>query len=956
MARVPLATYRLQFNRDFGFRAARALVPYLESLGISDLYSSPLVQARRGSRHGYDVTDPSRLNAELGSEAEFNALAGVLKRRGMGLLLDIVPNHMAASSENPWWRDVLENGSASPYADYFDIDWLPEDEPALTNKIVLPLLGAPYEEVRRRGELSLALDESGLAVRYYGHTFPLALRSYPHILGYRLDAMRNQLGVRHPALRALEQWMKAVERLPQRPGAKRARQRRHTRQEGLKARLRRLCRQYPPLRKHIEENLQLFNRPSVNPRADSLSALLEGQHYRLVYWKTREAQINYRRFFDVSALVSLRIDDATVFAARHELLFRLVRQGKVTGARIDHIDGLYDPTRYLEQLQVALGGRRKESRRRFYVVVEKILAEQEELPDNWLVSGTTGYDFLNTLNGIFVDGRGRPALTRSYMHFTGSPADFGDVVYSKKKLVMEMLFPGEMRTLLAQLARLAAASPQANGLRRDDLEKALMEVTACLPVYRTYTTGVTVSRQDRRSILVALREAARRNDNRSRRAFTFLRRILLLEKLQPVSPALRRARLAFVRRWQQFSGPIMAKGFEDTALYNYNRLVSLNEVGGSPGRMGLPPEELHRRMRARQRQWPGTLNATATHDTKRGEDVRARINVLSELAGEWSKHVRQWSRWNKAKKQIVEGQPVPDGNEEWLLYQTLVGTWPLERRELSPLPGRLQEYIVKAAREAKVHTRWREVNEEYEKALRAFVEALLAESSDNRFFADFHRLQQKVAFHGALNGLAQVTLKIAAPGVPDFYQGAELWDLRLVDPDNRQPVDFERRRRLLDELMEREACSGAELLSDLIAQWPDGRIKLFITWKGLTFRRAHPALFLEGDYIPLHPWGPMKEHVCAFARRWKNQWAVVAAPRLTTRLVQPGEFPLGKKTWGSTALALPRNAPRCWRNVFTGEAVEAERVKGRRVVSLARVFRRLPVALLAALASDPSPE
>lgn len=928
--RLPVSTYRLQFNRGFRFRDARALVAYLDALGITELYSSPLVQSRRGSTHGYDITDPSQLDPELGAESDFNKLAASLRRRGMGLLLDIVPNHMAASSENPWWRDVLENGPASIYADYFDIDWQRSDDPAAENKVVLPVLGAPLAEVLGRGELVVALDEGGLVIRYHARVFPLSFSSYPRLLGQRLERLREKLGARHPAVRALSGLIRDCERLPESLSAASRRASRHRRKEAIRRRLQQLCHRFSAARRFLKQNAAFF---SAHP--ERLERLLEQQHYRLEYWKTGEAEINYRRFFDISELVSLRIEHPRVFAARHELLFRLVRHRRVTGVRVDHVDGLNDPQGYLTALQQRLGSRRK-----FYVVAEKILAEDEALPDHWPVYGTTGYDFLNTLNSLFVDARGVARLARAYRGFTGRREGFADVVYEKKKLVLETLFPGEVRSLVGQLHQLAGADRRGASLSIDDLERALVEVTACIPVYRTYIRRARVPPGDRLVIARALNAARRRDPRLSRHALSFLRRVLLLENAQVLPAKQRAARLAFVQRWQQLSGPAMAKGFEDTALYNYNLLLSLNEVGGNPAEPAIPANEFHRRLAARRRDWPSTLNASATHDTKRGEDVRARISVLSEFSEEWAKKVEKWRGWNAKKKRVVEGRPIPEANEEWFLYQTLAGAWPLEKKDFSGLQARLQEYMIKAAREAKVHTSWREVNADYEDALRAFVAALLADSRSNRFLRDFRRFQETVAFHGMLNSVAQLVLKMAAPGVPDFFQGCELWDLRLVDPDNRRPVDFRRRRRILHE-MQRQGARPEELLQ----RWQDGRIKLYLTWKGLRCRRAHSQLFLEGDYIPLAVTGAGQRNVCAFARRRGSEWLIAAVPWLTTNLVAAGKFPLDESVWGNTGLQLPRSAPRQWRNVFTGETLGTR--SGREAsLSLAEVFRELPVTLL----------
>ncbi|MDI6710280.1 MAG: malto-oligosyltrehalose synthase [Bacillota bacterium] len=918
-ARIPAATYRLQFNEGFRFRDAAALVPYLAALGITDLYASPLLQARRGSPHGYDVTDPTRVNEALGGGEGFALLADELQRHRMGLLLDIVPNHMAASGENPWWRDVLRNGPDSSYADFFDIDWRPL-RPGLHGKVLLPVLGAPYGRVLESGEVKLVLAEDGLWAAYREHRMPLSPASFRRLAAGWAAGLRDALGPGHTAGAAM---MEIVNR-PCGDAAKS---------------LWRLYATSPEIKAFLDENLRL--------PADDLDRLLAEQSYRLAYWRAGSEELNYRRFFDVTDLAGVRMDDEKVFEATHALVFELVRRGTVTGLRIDHIDGLSDPRAYLRALQGRLA--RPDGDHSFYIVVEKILGQGEELPGDWPVHGTTGYDFLNLVNAIFVDGDGAAELDALYARFAGVRTGFDRLVYEQKKRVMDLLFPGEVRALAWRLGLPAEGDRHGRDLTLWELERALVEVTACLPVYRTYIDGFTVAEHDRDYIEHAVEEAVRRNPAVTRAA-GFLRRVLLLRFPPGLTAEQRRLWLDFVMRWQQFTGPAMAKGFEDTALYIYNRLVSLNEVGGEPASRGIPVREFHRRNAARGRRWPHALNATSTHDTKRSEDVRARINVLSEIAGNWAARVERWSRWNSARKPVVDGAPVPDGNMELLVYQTLIGAWPLREGEVPAVKERFLNYLVKAAREAKVHTGWLDPDDGYEKALQAFASSILEPDSGNRFLDDFREFQRVTAFYGALNSLAQVLLKAASPGVPDFYQGTELWNLSLVDPDNRRPVDFGLRARLLASLMEEEALGRRALVEKLLSGWDDGRVKLYVTYKALAFRRAHAALFAEGEYIPLDAAGPAGEHVCAFARRHGDGWALVAVPRLAARLRLRGvpgsgglpetAFPLGEAAWGDTALLLPEGAPGRWHNIFTGEKVAGECLR------VADLLRHFPVALL----------
>jgi len=703
----------------------------------------------------------------------------------------------------------------------------------------------------------------------------------------------------------------------------------------------------------VEENVRLFNGRKNEPESFSLlDRLLAEQAYWLSYWRLANEEINYRRFFAISDLVSLRVEDPRVFDAAHALVLRLAREGKVTGFRVDHIDGLYDPQGYLQQLMDRLDGDGAADGKPagFYVVVEKILAEDETLPADWPVSGTTGYDFLNLVNRVFVSAAGARTLDAVYARFLGRKLDFEDVAYEKKKLIMDSLFAGEMHALGQHLGALAEHDRYARDLPHKELRQAIVEVTACFPVYRTYIRTAEISARDRLYLGRALKEARRRAPELSAAVFDFLRRVLMLENPRDPEGGQVEEWLGFLRRWQQFTSPIMAKGHEDTALYVYNRLVSLNDVGANPLATSVAPKAFHQRMQAALR-WPHGMNATATHDTKRSEDVRSWINVLSELPEEWERHLLLWRRLNEKKKRTVQGNPAPDPNEEILLYQTLIGAWPLDPLELPGFVQRIKDYMVKALREAKVHTRRIRPKPEYERAVMDFVDVLLASGEGNQFLRDFVDFQKKISHFGVINSLAQVLLKITAPGVPDFYQGTELWNFRLVDPDNRFPVDFSAAAGLLAGLEEGERQGAIPLLTELLAHAEDGRIKLYVTWKGLRFRRKHAELFRAGDYQPLTVSGEKKEHVLAFARRHADRAAIVAVPRLATRLVAPGEFPLGAKTWGNRAgITLPKEFPDRWRNVFTGEVLECREERKSRSLPLGSVFRHFPLALLEALA------
>jgi (1->4)-alpha-D-glucan 1-alpha-D-glucosylmutase len=968
--RIPVATYRIQFHRDFRFTDARDLVPYLHELGITDLYASPRFAARKGSSHGYDVADPQRINSELGSEHEFEEMVSKLRHYGMGLLLDIVPNHMAASWENRWWRDVLENGPSSEYAQFFDIDWHPATTKAAflqENKVLLPVLGDLYGNVLENQELVLRLDEAGFFIRYFDHKFPIDPRSYELILeqclllGAKHDSGTNpEASAEAGVFLALQSLLEEVRRLPAHTTVNPdEQQRRRHEAQAIKQQIWALYHSNSDGRTLLDECMRLINGRREEPASfDLLDRLLAAQPYRLAHWKIGMEEINYRRFFDVNDLVGLRVNDPRVFAERHEQILELVREGKVTGLRIDHIDGLYDPLGYLSMLQDAAARASSNNNGRLFILVEKILGASESLPEDWPVDGTTGYDFLNAVNALLIHPAGWTSIEEAYARFTGSQLPFAEICYAGNKKVMDTLFAGEVQALTHLLARLAAQNRRARDLPLYELVQLLIEVTACLPVYRTYLRDFQISASDR-SIIERTLALARRRTSRSWAAagelkqlisddaLAYLRRVLLLDP-PFYAPEQKSGFLEFVLRWQQFTGPVMAKGLEDTASYVHGSLVSLSEVGGDPLREDLPlhVQAFHLFNQARQESWPATMNATSTHDTKRSEDVRARINVLSEMPDEWEACLIRWSRWNQAHRQTVDGHTVPSPAEESLLYQTLLGAWPLDSMELPTFPERVRAYVWKAAREAKVHTSWIHPNEAHENALSQFVLTILGKAKGDRFVTDFRRFQKKVAYYGAWNALSQTLLKIASPGFPDFYQGTELWNFSLVDPDNRRPVDFALRARMLEELQSREARDRGSLIEQIVHQWQDGRIKLFMTWKALTFRRAHAELFQNGEYLPLHASGEFRESVCAFARRTGNETALVAVPRLLTRVADVGHPPLGRDVWGRGALSLPRGFPHRWENIFTADTARTTASVGGRALRLADVFQYFPVAML----------
>lgn len=943
---LPTATYRLQLNRDFGFAEARALVPYLDRLGISHVYVSPIFAARSGSAHGYDMVDPRRLNHELGTDADFAAFVDELHAHGMGLILDIVPNHMAASTENPWWTDVLTWGPASPYAGFFAIDWRgPDPSSGAPQKILVPVLGEPYGQALESGALQLKLDADGLFIDYHGLRFPLNPGTYHLVLD--LDgpaAISDEARERIRAIAAASHAL-TTGKLGDDDHLRRTREGR-TIIESLWS----LYTSGGTGRAAVEDCLAAAQGTPGDPASfDRLHNLLEAQPYRLAFWKVAAERATYRRFFDISDLVAVRAEDPAVVEATHALIFRFIEEGKAQGLRIDHVDGLRDPAGYLRYLRRRLD---RADTPPPYIVVEKILAPGEDLPPDWPVAGTTGYDFLNVLTAVFVDPDGLAELGNSYGRFTGAYDSFDEGARREKRRVIHELFAGETQSLVRRLGAIAAHDRHARDLSPEELRAALVAVTACLPVYRTYAAGDRPAPQDSHYVDAAIAAAEQDEPTVPAVVFSFLRRVLSLAFPPTLSEEQRRAWREFVSQWQQLTGPVTAKGVEDTAFYVYNRLLALNEVGGDPDINGEPVANFHAFNAHRRSAWPHSLNTTSTHDTKRGADVRARLVALSEVPGEWERAVRRWSRWNQPWKTIVEGRPVPDANEEWFLYQTLVGAWPLADADLTDFRERLGTYLRKAMREAKAATSWLRPNVEHEEAVLGFVEAILTPGEENRFLPDFVRFTRRIAAYGAITGLAQVVLHATAPGIPDIYRGTEVWDLTLADPDNRRPIDYELLRQMLQEVGDEGGSALDRRSAHLLAHWSDGRIKLEVLTRALATRRAEPDLFAGGDYLPLEPRGERATHLVAFARRQDDRWAVTIAPRLIATLRPRAAPPVGRRTWGDTCILLPPGAPVVWRDALTGQRLRARQGSAGWTIPIHHALRTLPVSLLVGRASS----
>ncbi|MGA8659269.1 MAG: malto-oligosyltrehalose synthase [Chthoniobacterales bacterium] len=888
LARIPTGTYRLQFGRQFTFKSALETIPYLEELGISDIYSSPFFRSRLGSDHGYDVTNHNELNPEIGSRADFDAMVAALKERNMGQIVDFVPNHMGITDpNNNWWMDVLENGPSSTFAPFFDIDWDPLKE-QLQNKVLLPVLGDQYGQVLERGEFHIEFKEGAFFVTYYDWVFPLNPRTYHFILRVAVEKLGRYND--EDMYLDLESILTALEYLPQRTDTGEDKVRERAREkEAVKRRISRLCTECPQVRDAIEAAINQLEGKVGNAHSfDRLDELLSAQAYRLSYWRVAAEEINYRRFFDVNELACIRVENPIVFETIHQLLLQLLHSGSVTGVRIDHVDGLQNPKQYLQALQQSYSGPAGtvgepdslDSTEGLYLIVEKILAEDEKFRTDWPAQGTTGYDFASDVTQMLVDAANGDSFSRIYRNFIDRYVHFDSLVYEKKKLVMDVALASDIETLGHMLSELAERDRLHRDFTLDSLSTVVRELIACFPVYRTYITEETgVSESDRQVILRANRAAKRRNLAIDPSTFDFLRDILLLEKFENFDEATRQKQIQFVLKFQQCTGPIMAKGFEDTAFYIFNRLAGLNEVGGNPKQFGITVQRFHERNRARLAETPDTLLTTTTHDTKRSEDVRARIAVLSEIPDEWETSLLSWRKVNAKLKTEIEGEPAPSANEEYLLYQTLLGTWPLSEEEANDIyVGRIRQYMLKAIKEAKVNSSWIQPNEDWEKAVNEFISHILA--PEHAFRTVFVETARKVAWHGMLNSLSQTILKLTCPGVPDFYQGTELWDFSLVDPDNRRPVDFQRRQQALEQVQKAS-------VDELFQHWPDGLIKLFVTTRLLRLRRREPVLFQKGSYASVYANGLASNSCVSFLRRHEEKRILVVVPRLTTRLGEP---------------------------------------------------------------------
>jgi (1->4)-alpha-D-glucan 1-alpha-D-glucosylmutase len=856
---VPIASYRVQLNKGFDFQDLKHILPYLNELGVSHVYASPISQAKKGSTHGYDVVNHNKISEELGGEQAFRTLIGEMKALGLSWLQDIVPNHASYSLENLAVKDLWEKGCWSRYSSYYDVDWSHPHQ-KLSGKILLPVLKQPYLKCLREGQISLVYN-NGFNIKYDNIELPIN------------EEMQRELS-----------------------GSG--------------------C---------LEEVLVKINHDSQR-----LNRLLSRQYYILSYWKTALKHINYRRFFDIIDLIGLKIERMETFEYTHRLILELVKEGCFSGIRIDHIDGLYQPDEYLNKLRQELP--------EAYLIVEKILTNTEQIPKIWPVQGSTGYDFLNYTNKLFIQKRNESIVDAFYKKFTGNMHPFSDLLYDAKRHVAETYFRGDIENL----AYLFKCTLQAIGYSEQfdyaKLSIAIEGLFACFPVYRSYIGNLQNTKEPSQA---AINYAIKKNPtlNRELSAITYL-----FEHSQTQVEALHA-----LMRMQQFSGSIMAKGFEDTALYRYVRLISLNDVGSNPSQFGISVEQFHKFNLPRQQYWPLTLNTLSTHDTKRGEDIRARLNVLSEVPSEFQANVGEWGKNNCFKKLQIDGLLAPDPNEEYYIYQTFLGAYPSTTEEVEEFRERIKLHITKALREAKIHSNWLSPNLSYETAVISFALNLL---EDNKFMDSFLPFQRKISLFGLFNTLSQTLLKITCPGIPDFYQGSELFDLSMVDPDNRRPVDFQKRKKLLAEIKDVNPIRATELLSAYI----DAKAKLYVIHKALMLRRTFRQLFEEGKYVPLAVEGEYEEHILAFAREKGKKYVVTIVPRLLASLLHSinnesgtdlddkilGLFDESAEVWAGTYVTLPGDTPKKWVDVFTNKTIISS--SGRLFVR--DVLGNFPVALL----------
>lgn len=901
----PVATYRIQFHSAFTFTDFEQVISYLQKLGVSTIYASPVFEATPGSTHGYDGVNPHRINPEIGSDKQLKAISQKLKAQNIGWLQDIVPNHMGFHQNNPWLMDVLEKGKNSLYAKFFDGVWaspLFNDEP-----LMVPFLGNALDEVISNRELALQYQPNqGLVLQYFDNYYPLSPSSYPLVLQQIIKDDINPF----------QSIVKSINALPATEAGSYA-----IKWQGIKQKINKALAD-DNLKQKLDEVIS-----AINSDTERLSQLAGQQAYRLCSWQETDQNINYRRFFTVNSLICLNIQDKDVFDHFHKYIKQLVDDGIFQGLRIDHIDGLYNPTSYLEQLRELSG-------EQTYIVAEKILAQNEELPADWPIQGTSGYDFLAQVNNLFTNENAQKRLTAFYNDLVGSEEPVPNQIKQKKTAILFEHMGGELENLYQFFKQLKLTDKKIlMGLKPDMLKKAIGQLLILCPVYRYYGNQFPLVNAEYDAVKALFKQAKKGQPDL--KAALNLLEIVMLEKPKLGNADYNQRALQFYQRLMQFSGPLMAKGVEDTLMYTYNRFIGHNEVGDAPEAFGSGVKQFHKLMKLRQKNWPLAINGTSTHDTKRGEDVRARLNVLTDLSKTWLKTVKQWQELNVHLKQ----NQAPDSNDEYFIYQTLVGAYPMPGQPNDDFDNRLQEYLTKALREAKTNSNWAQPNEEYEQATLQFAQALL--NPDTEFWNSFQALLQKIADHGIINSLTQVLLKFTCPGVPDVYQGTELWDFSLVDPDNRRPVDYDLRSSMLNDLSERHD-TAEEIIDKLWTNRYAGQIKQWLTSKLFKERVEWAVGFAQANYIPLRVKGAYNYYIMAYARQYKQQWYITIAPLHLAELCLEQGRDIANLKWKNTRIILPAEAPANWEDTLmgtTGKVFENS-------IKIKDVFTHLPLALL----------
>lgn len=897
--KAPIATYRLQINSKFRLQDVKRLIPYLDQLGISTIYAAPIFTACPGSTHGYDGVNVEHINPEIGTLEELKEIAALLKERNMNWMQDIVPNHMGYHASNQWLMDVFEKGADSEFATFFDIDWQ-HAAPELRGKLLAPLLGEELTSMIQKEEVKMGYDLLGFHLLLYNQRFPLSLSTYYDILVSSNGSL--EVDKQSPVHIGFQQMLQEFKAIQEKFSAHTARRAQETLAELYKSNA--MVRRYVETRIHqINKNQELFN------------ALLQQQHFHLTHGTTTNTQINYRRFFTVNELICLRMEEEKVFDKYHAFTKTLLSNGCFQFLRIDHIDGLYNPLQYLQRIRALAGAAT-------YIVAEKILESEESMPTEWPIEGTSGYDFLAIANRLFTNPKAEATLENIYQRFTGIAFDYEHLVEEKKAYMLGKKMGGEVDNLVKLLEVLKLNDPT---LPVEEVREALFQWMLSFPIYRTYVAKPLLSDEERSLLSESLAKAQARFP-KGARAFTFFRSLVLSENSLP-------AQLHFLMRLQQFTGPLAAKGVEDTVFYVYNRLISHNEVGDSPRTIGLSTEQFHQKMQQRQRVLPLSINTTSTHDTKRGEDARMRIHVLSELPNEWEAQLLVWKQFNASHKVQVGDVLAPVPNDEYFLYQSLLGGFPIDGVVTEDFRTRTKDFMLKALREAKVYTDYPTYNVPYENATMRFIDNIL---SDPLFLNSFVPFFEEIADRAIALSIAQVLVKITAPGIPDIYQGSELWETSYVDPDNRREIDFQKRSLWLEELIALRKSQPQQLYTDLVAHQRDGKLKLYTTHLALQERKAYPDLFEKGSYLPLDLNGHSDDPLLGYARQLENQWMITVVPR------KPIETPNEGENGAFGDIRLPENAPQKWTNVLTGEAIEA--TEG--ILLTRDIFRHLPLALL----------